>query len=130
MTHREQMTMVRRLLADVRHLIEAWWKIDRIRASPREGRLLRIEPPCVVIVDERPAEVVARTLGRSAGEGGPIHVDYECRSAQGACRLRLTVTACGAIGAIFWTAEGAERMVTENEVEVFQAFSPGEKAFA
>ena len=117
--------MVRRLLTDVRRLIEAWWKIDRIRASPREGRLLRIEPPCVVVVEEQPAEVVARTLGRTADETGAIRVDYDCRSAQGACRLRLTVTACGAIAAIAWTADGIEQLVSEEQVEVYQSFSPG-----
>jgi hypothetical protein len=122
--------MVRRLFTDLRRLIEAWWKIDRIRASPREGRLLRIEPPCVVVIDDQPAEVVARTLGRAADESGTIQVDYDCRSAQGACRLRLTVTACGAIAAIAWTAEGIEQLVNEEQVEVYQSFSPREKDFA
>lgn len=113
--------MVRRLFNDVYRLIETWWKIDRIRASPRDGQLLRIEPPCVVVVDERPAEVVARTLGRTADAGGGIQVDYDCRSAKGACRLRLIVTACGAIAAILWTAEGTERTISEESVEVYQA---------
>lgn len=128
--------MVPRLLKDVARLVESWWQIDRVRISPREGRLLRLKPPCVVVVEDRPAEVLARTLGRgsattiagaapsiaeqgSVAEQSSISVVYECRSAAGACRLRLAVAPGGTLEAVYWTTDGRERRITEESVEVY-----------
>jgi len=122
--------MVIRLLKDTARLIESWWKIDRVRISPREGRLLRLKPPCVVVVEGRPAEVLARTLGRvsattnawevgSPTDDGSISVVYDCRSSQGECRLRLAVAPGGAIAGVYWTTEGREREIMEESVEVY-----------
>lgn len=122
-----------RLLNDMARLVASWWRIDRVRISPREGRLLRLQPPCVVVVEDRPAEVLARTLanlphGASAttvaddrlfADNGLLEVLYECRSVAGDCRLRLTIAPGGALDGIFWTADGRERRITEECVEVY-----------
>lgn len=112
-----------RLLKDTARLIESWWKIDRVRISPREGRLLRLTPPCVVVVEDQPAEVLARMLGRTSATtsdgGDSISVVYECRSPRGDCRLRLAVTPGGAIAGVYWTTGGVERRITEESVEVY-----------
>lgn len=116
--------MVTPLLTDMARLLRSWWKIDRVRISPREGRLLRLKPPCVVVVEDRPAEVLARTLGRNstatiAGNEEWISVVYDCRSVAGSCRLRLSVAPGGTLEAVYWTTDGQERWVTEESVEVY-----------
>jgi len=126
--------MLPRLLNDIARLIGSWWKIDRVRISPREGRLLRLKPPCVVVVEDRPAEVLARTLARastgtstatiagaaaSIAEHESISVVYDCRSVAGSCRLRLAVAPGGALEAVYWTTDGCERRITEESVEVY-----------
>jgi adenylate kinase len=116
--------MMPRLLKDVARLIGSWWKIDRVRISPREGRLLRLKPPCVVVVEDRPAEVLARTLGRNsattiAGAEESISVVYDCRSVAGAYRLRLAVAPGGTLEAVYWTTDGCERRIMEESVEVY-----------
>jgi hypothetical protein len=119
--------MVARLFIDLARLVESWWKIDRIRASPREGRILRLQPPCVVVVENRPAEVLARTLGQGASPTATatamelMHVVYDCRSARGACRLTVTVTASGAIAGVDWMEDGVERRIMEEDVEVYSS---------
>lgn len=111
------------LFKDLTRLVESWWQVDRIRTSPRAGRLLRLQPPCVVVVEGRPAEVLARTLSRAESDSGRLTVTYDCRSALGACTLRLEVMPAGTIAAIRWTAEGTERRIEEEAVEVYQSFS-------
>lgn len=119
--------MVARLFIDLTRLVESWWKIDRIRASPREGRILRMQPPCVVVVEDRPAEVLARTLGQTASTTAGtamielMQVVYECRSARGPCELRLVVTASGAIAGVSWTEDGVKRRIAETDVEVYSS---------
>lgn len=108
--------MVRELCRDFVRLVVAWWRVDRVRVSPEEGRLLRLEPPCFVVVAGRPAEVLSRTLGRDPG--GPF-VSYECRHAQGDCRLRVGLTIDGATAAVSWTTDGVERSLRPEEVETF-----------
>jgi hypothetical protein len=126
--------MVTPLLTDMARLIQSWWKLDRVRISPREGRLLRLKPPCVVVVEDRPAEVLARTLARTstgasattiAGEEGSftdtssIEVVYDCRSVAGSCRLRLAIAPGGTLEAVYWTSDGRERRIDEESVEVY-----------
>jgi len=106
--------------SNLAQLVVSWWQVDRIRTSPSAGRLLRLQPPCVVVVEDRPAEVLARTVSRAASDSGRLTVTYDCRSALGACTLRLEVTPAGTIAAICWTADGTERRIEEDAVEVYQ----------
>src|SRR5688572_8054988 len=50
------------LLVSIRNLIDSWWRVDRIRASPREGRLLRIEPGTIVTINGEMLEITERII--------------------------------------------------------------------
>lgn len=96
-------------------LLRSWWQVDRIRASPREGRLLRLRPPCILVIDGRVVEVVARTL---AHDDDCVTVSYDCRQGQdvGCLTIRL---AGGLTSNVVWTAAGVERRLPADDVEVF-----------
>jgi hypothetical protein len=111
------LSSITRLLRDVFRLIASWWQVDRVRVSPHEGRLLRLEPPCVMVVESRPAEVLARTVGRTAA--GPFVV-YDCRSATGPCQLRVVPLGEGYVSRVSWIEDGRERELAADDVEVFQ----------
>lgn len=68
------MTELRRIMA----IIAYWWRKDRIRAAPGEGRVLRMRPGNYVRIDERLYEIVSSQARRC--EAGP-YVDYRCRPA-------------------------------------------------
>ena len=106
---------MRELVTDLWRLVQSWWNVDRIRVSPREGRLLRLQPPCILLVEGCPVEVLSRILGQSTRG---LTIAYECRSAAGACRL--TVQPAGnSTPEVTWFASGVERLIAEHEVEVF-----------
>ena len=108
--------MFRRLVHDTRRLLDAWWRVDRIRIAPREGELLRLRPPSIIVVEGCPAEVLARTVGQSVG--GP-YVEYECRSATDACRLRVQPAPAGGVLGAQWQDRGPPRRVDPERIEVF-----------
>lgn len=108
--------MLHKLMLDLLRLLGSWWKVDRVRVSPTEGRLLRIEPPCCVVVESRPAEVVARTTGENAA--GPFVV-YDCVTARGDGRLLVVPHDCGRRLDVFWTEDGVRRSVDEANIEVY-----------
>ena len=113
--------MWRELGRDVVRLVVGWWRGDRVRVSPEEGRLLRLEPPCFVVVAGRPAEVLSRTLGH---DPGGAFVAYECRSAGGSCRLRIGLGADGAASDVAWTFDEMQRSLRPEEVETYVPFKP------
>jgi hypothetical protein len=66
-----------RTLADA---VRVWWRQDDIRASPTEGRLLRIEVPSIVEMEGELFEMTRRVVGqRSDG----MYVAYDGRAAAG-----------------------------------------------
>src|SRR3954466_11436517 len=64
-------------------LLHCWWTTDRIRTSPRAGRLLRLGPGSFLLLAGEAAQVVAR---RAAGG----HVGYRCTTAGGDCEIRVS----------------------------------------
>ncbi len=50
------------IFQSLRHFFESWWLSDRIRASPSEGRLLRIRPGAILVINGVQAEVVSRRM--------------------------------------------------------------------
>ncbi len=107
--------LLRWILAAAR-LARSFWEVDRVRAPPGEGRLLRIRPPSILMVEGRAAEVLARSVGD--GASGP-YVLYRCRSASGPCQLRVAPVGPGWRPRLRWMENGVERELSEGEVEVF-----------
>lgn len=66
-----------------RTLVEAirtWWRQDDIRVSPNEGRLLRLDVPCIVEVEGELFEITRRAIGR---RGDVNFVTYQGQAALG-----------------------------------------------
>lgn len=104
------------LLAALVDLLRAWWRVDRIRASPREGRLLRLEVADFLTVRGEPARVVARRVGVDA-EGR--FVAYRCETAAGERELRARPRR-GRGCALAWGAlDGPTCRLDEVEIVVF-----------
>ena len=102
-------------------LVRAWWKRDRIRVRPSEGRLFRLRLDAVLCFAchrrEQPisAQVVARCENFDFGHA---HVCYFCRTSQGDGEL---VVAYGEDGpAIEWRADGTSYELHVDDIEVFQ----------
>lgn len=106
---------MKRLLGDVVRLIRSWWCVDRIRLPPQAGRLLRLQPPCYLLIAGRPVEIAARTLGQS---GGGRTVTYECRTADGVGRLTVRIVGDSASAAV-WALGDVERPIDAEEIEVY-----------
>lgn len=66
-------------------VLRRWMWSDRIRASPREGKLLRLPVGACVRIGGTVAEVAARTVVE--GDAGAREVCYACRSATGDFQL-------------------------------------------
>jgi hypothetical protein len=115
-----------KLFCDLVRLVRSWWAVDRIRISPEEGRLWRLRPPCILLVDGRPAEVIARTL---SGDEVGLVVSYDCRTAQGDGRLTVRGVA-GSTPKVVWMADGVERPLVAHEIEVFATTRAGGETLA
>ncbi len=97
-------------------LLHVWWRMDRIRISPRAGRLLRLHPPCIVYMEDRPVEIVTRTVSRTSV--GPC-VYYGCRTADGSAQLCVAPASPGVGEHITWMEHGRERSLAADAVEVW-----------
>jgi len=75
-----------RLVRQLGRLLHSWWRGDRIRVSPEEGRLLRLRPPCWLLIDGATVEVVGRTVP-DAGR----RVLYSCRTHSGVGTLAVSL---------------------------------------
>jgi hypothetical protein len=94
-------------------LVRSWWRVDRIRVSPREGRLLSLEPPCVVFITSRPAQVVER-IAPDPTASDPS-VTYRCRTSTGPAELCVRLTGPRELH-ITWRESNRERAIPESEV--------------
>ena len=94
------------LVRRVVHLLHSWWRGDRVRIAPGEGRLLRLKPPCLLLIADQPAQVCRRTVrGR--------RVIYFCRSVLGIGRL--TIDRFG----VQWRRRRQVKQMHESDIEVF-----------
>lgn len=106
-----------RLLSKLSGWIRSWWRVDRVRVSPTEGRLLRLEPPCWLRVEGTLVEVFSRTVGETTG--GPF-VTYGCRSPAGPCTLSLDPRGQGRTAILRWEKDARKEELSSRQVEVFQ----------
>lgn len=104
------------LLSSAGELVRDWWRVDRVRASPREGRLMRLRPPCIIRVGGQVVEVLRRSVGQtSAGS----YVTYDCDNGAGPCRLRVTPVGTTHYPIVHWFESGQEREISEDQVVIF-----------
>ena len=108
------------MLRSLLELVGAWWRTDRIRVSPAEGRLLRLRRGSVVRLREQTAVVRQRWVGRSAS--GP-YVNYDCEvdGGGGPCQLRVGPVLGSGPHGVTWTRGGKEDAVPPEDIEVFAA---------
>jgi hypothetical protein len=66
----------RALVKKVADLLHSWWVGDRVRIAPTEGRLLRLQPPCLLLIGDQPARVCRRRVHG-------LRVIYFCRTIVG-----------------------------------------------
>jgi hypothetical protein len=86
-------------------LLQWWWIADRIRISPREGRLLRLNPGSFLLIAGEPA----RILERNAEQGC---VRYVCSTATGVCNVIVRPR-----GDVLVCQGNAERLLNDEQVE-------------
>jgi hypothetical protein len=76
------------LLADLCDLVGSWWRSDRIRTSPHEGRLLRVAAGSVLDIQGNRVEVRSRDVVETLY--GPV-VRYDCEGADSHCELWVSI---------------------------------------
>jgi hypothetical protein len=107
---------IRGIFADFLALVRDWWRVDRPRISPGEGRLLRVEAPAVLAIHTRRIEVISRRVDRQTG---PPSVVYGCRCDNEACELRVTPMPGVCRLEVHWIDRQGDSLIAEDEVEVF-----------
>ena len=96
--------------------LRSWWRVDRIRASPAEGRLLRLHPPCFVVIGGRSLEIAHRVVGQNSL--GPF-VNYNVTGHDGPARLLVHLIVETSQTVIRWIGPDGERLLEPSDVGVF-----------
>jgi hypothetical protein len=94
-------------------LLHWWWRSDRIRAPPSEGRLLRLTPPCFLRIAGESVKVVSRHVRSDADQQVIVH---RCESAGGDFELVVWLATDGPQVCV--RRDGRERPVAAADVEV------------
>jgi hypothetical protein len=95
-------------------LIRDWWQVDRVRISPREGCLLRLQPGDVLQLEGLTVTVIAREI--DPDESG---VRYRCEGAGSTGELRVALDAGRQADEVVWVRENCRQHLPAVEVEVF-----------
>ena len=101
------------LVTTVVDCMHAWWSKDRVRASPREGRLLRVSLGSILVIRCIRYEVVRRNL---LGTPQDAAVRYLCEGPDGPAELRVTASD---VPAILLIDHGSEYELSEAELEIW-----------
>jgi hypothetical protein len=96
-------------------LLRSWWQVDRVRISPREGALLRLQPPCLLMIGNQRVEVLAR---KEPGEEKTVVV-YNCNTGQGPATLRIDLVDQGRRTSVHWQIAGEIYQLSAEDVEVY-----------
>lgn len=75
---------IKKTAAALSSLLLSWWRHDRVRISPREGLLLRLRPPCLIMIADERVQIEAR---RVLHECATAMVVYDCLTENGPARL-------------------------------------------
>jgi hypothetical protein len=110
-----------RLVRGLGRLLHSWWRRDCIRVSPREGRLLGLAPPCIVLINREVVEVLARVR---SPPGGNARVTYHCRTRTGSAELHVRLDEGERSCHVHWRTSGQVRDLAEDDVEVLGSGDP------
>jgi hypothetical protein len=102
-----------KLATALARLLHWWWRSDRIRAPPSEGRLLRLVPPCFLRIAGEPVEVVSRDV-TFAGDRQLIM--HRCQSEAGEFELAVRLKDGGP--EVCMRRGGRDRLLAAEDVEV------------
>ena len=97
-------------------LVDLWWRSDRIRSSPSEGRLLRLKSGDLLQIGPIQAEVLTRSVIDS--DSGSL-LCLICDTANGSAELSIDLTAIGNTTSIVWKQGEELRQMSEVEIEVW-----------
>ena len=103
-----------RLAEAVARLVRSWWRVDRIRVSPGEGKLLHLQPGALITIDDQRAEIV----GRSTPTGD--EVIYDCRTGDATAQLVVRLCRRSHGLQVEWVEQGRSRAVAETDVIVWR----------
>ena len=103
--------MIARLVKQVWQQARSWWRHDRIRVSPREGRLLRLQPGDLLQIDGLQVEVLSRSVEPT--------LRLVCQIDFGRAELTITQSPTGHPEIISWTTDTECRRLSEDEIEVW-----------
>ena len=98
-----------RLLKQLHGLARSWWRIDSIRISPAEGRLLRLQPPCYLRLG---AEVLEITRRRTVGQS----LIYDCADGD---ELQVSFIDLTQAPQVHWRRQEQTIELSVSELEVF-----------
>ncbi|MDA1053992.1 MAG: hypothetical protein O3C40_26380 [Planctomycetota bacterium] len=101
------------LAADAVSLLRAWWHQDRIRSSPREGKLLRLAPGAILCVHGRTIEVEQRDVFET--DQGSI-LRFRCRDTDSHPELWIQVQP---VPIIAWRCGDDEQYLSADDIEVW-----------
>ncbi|MDX1606710.1 MAG: hypothetical protein R3202_10995 [Candidatus Competibacterales bacterium] len=103
-------TEARRLLC----LLRDWWRLDRIRISPEEGRLLRLRPGALLELDGMLLQVMARrSLTAAPGVG------YYCSGQGLAGELRVGLDRDRQAQTVEWIRDGRRQRLPAAAIRVY-----------
>ncbi len=107
-----------RLFETVWKLIRSWWCVDRVRISPREGELLRLDVPCILRIGAKVVQVSKRRVGQKRGSP---YVVYEGCDEHGPCELWVSPVGATTCPRVRWVSLDAmsELDIPAEEIEVF-----------
>jgi hypothetical protein len=102
----------------VPNLVKSWWRDDRIRVSPREGRLLRLHPPCHLLIHGNPVQVLERK-SQPPGSDGAASIVYSCWTTSGPAELLVESGDFSNAARVTWRHQGCVENVLEAEIEIY-----------
>ncbi len=105
-----------RLWTALWNLICGFWKVDRIRISPREGLLLRLSNKSIVVIDQQPLQIRSRKI---VAEGESAGVEYWCDGKDGPSLLRVTQSGSGLQATVQWATRKGCRNYRADQIEVY-----------
>jgi hypothetical protein len=109
---------LRKVWRDIQRLLQSWWRVDRVRVSPREGALLRLDVGDSIVVGQCAALIASRHI--TATSSGAVVV-YNCSSVEGESVLEVPITVRRPSGTIVWRTGDNGVVIHPDEIELYSS---------